>query len=254
MDGLQAHRLAEALLPLLREGLSGLPEALRALGEGLRAHRAYLFRLEEREGRWYASQLAEWAGVGATPQIQNPALQDLPMEEAGYGRWLRLFREDRAVAGPVRAFPESERPLLEAQEIQSLLVVPVRVDGALWGFLGVDDCQRERSFGPEEEAFLRTVAEALARVLDLFARHHSWTSSSSFPWTPPPSSSTSPGRRRSASPPTGASTPQAQASPEASSSGKGMWAKPPSPGKKWRWTTLAGSREATRSSPARRAC
>ncbi|SDE52508.1 diguanylate cyclase (GGDEF) domain-containing protein [Thermus arciformis] len=173
MDGLQAHRLAEALLPLLREGLSGLPEALRALGEGLRAHRAYLFRLEEREGRWYASQLAEWAGVGATPQIQNPALQDLPMEEAGYGRWLRLFREDRAVAGPVRAFPESERPLLEAQEIQSLLVVPVRVDGALWGFLGVDDCQRERSFGPEEEAFLRTVAEALARVLDLFARHHS---------------------------------------------------------------------------------
>ncbi|BAW00766.1 diguanylate cyclase [Thermus thermophilus] len=134
MDGLQAHRLAEALLPLLREGLSGLPEALRALGEGLRAHRAYLFRLEEREGRWYASQLAEWAGVVATPQIQNPALQSLPMEEAGYGRWLRLFREDRAVAGPVRAFPESERPLLEAQEIQRCPCGWTGPFGAFWGW------------------------------------------------------------------------------------------------------------------------
>ena len=151
MDGLRAHRLAEALLLLLREGLSGLPEALRALGEGLRAHRAYLFRLEERGGTWYTSQLAEWAGPEATPQTQNPALQDLPMEEAGYGRWLAAFLEDRAIAGPVATFPEAERPLLEAQEIQSLLVVPVRVDGALWGFLGVDDCRRARVFTREME-------------------------------------------------------------------------------------------------------
>ena len=69
----------------------------------------------------------------------------------------------------MRTFPQAERPLLEAQEIQSLLVVPVFVDGILWGFLGVDDCRRKRSFGPEEEALLRAVAEALARTLGLQA-------------------------------------------------------------------------------------
>ncbi|GAB5602659.1 EAL domain-containing protein [Thermus sp. FJN-A] len=171
MDGVQVARIAQALLPLLRRGLEGLPEALSALGRALQAHRAYLFRLEEREGTWYTSQLAEWAGPEATPQLRNPTLQDLPMEAAGYGRWLAAFLEDRAIAGPVATFPEAERPLLEAQEIQSLLVVPVRVDGALWGFLGVDDCRRARAFTREEEALLRTVAEAVARTLDLFARH-----------------------------------------------------------------------------------
>ena len=103
------------------------------------------------------------------PQIAHPDLKRVPMAKGGYGRWLRPFLENRAVSGPVRTFPQAERPLLEAQEIQSLLVVPVFVDGILWGFLGVDDCRRKRSFGPEEEALLRAVAEALARPLGVQA-------------------------------------------------------------------------------------
>ncbi|UZX15187.1 EAL domain-containing protein [Thermus sp. PS18] len=161
---------SQALLPLLRQGIKGLPQALEQVGRALRAHRAYLFRLEERQGIWYASQLSEWAGPDTTPQIQNPELQNLPVREKGYGRWLDRFLEDRAVAGPVASFPEEERPLLEAQGIQSLLVVPIWVEGRLWGFLGVDDCQRIREFAPEEEAFLRLVAEALARTLELWER------------------------------------------------------------------------------------
>ncbi|WP_243094116.1 bifunctional diguanylate cyclase/phosphodiesterase [Thermus thalpophilus] len=162
--------LPQALLPLLRQGLTGLPQALEGVAQALKAHRAYLFRLEERQGTWYTSQLAEWAGEGVSPQIQNPALQDLPMEEAGYGRWLRRFLANQSVGGPVAAFPQEEQPLLLAQEIQSLLVVPIFVEGRLWGFLGVDDCLRERQFTQEEEALLRLLAEALAQTLELWER------------------------------------------------------------------------------------
>ncbi|WP_298629652.1 GAF domain-containing protein, partial [uncultured Thermus sp.] len=170
MDAIWSPDLSQALLPLLRLGLEGLPQSLERTGRVLKAHRAYLFRLEERQGTWYTSQLAEWAESGTTPQLQNPQLQNLPIREAGYGRWLDLFLEGRAVAGPVASFPKEERPLLEAQDIQSLLVVPIWVEGKLWGFLGVDDCQRDRVFTPEEEASLRTVAEALARILELWER------------------------------------------------------------------------------------
>ncbi|WP_117237204.1 bifunctional diguanylate cyclase/phosphodiesterase [Thermus sediminis] len=171
MDRAQILPWSAPVLSLLRRGLSGLPEALGALAEALEAHRAYLFRLEEREGRWYTSQLAEWAGPGVTPQIQNPSLQNVPMREAGYGRWLEAFLRDQAIGGPVRSFPEEERPLLQAQEIQSLLAVPIWVESRPWGFLGVDDCERERAFTPEEEGLLRGVAEVLARTLELFEVH-----------------------------------------------------------------------------------
>jgi diguanylate cyclase (GGDEF)-like protein len=163
--------IPQTFLPLLRQGLSGLPKTLQALAEALKAHRSYLFRLKEQDGTWYASQVAEWAASDTAPQIQNPALQNLPLKEAGYTRWLEAFLQDRAFAGPVYSFPEAERPLLEAQDIQSLLVVPIWVEEGLWGFLGVDDCQQEGSFTPEEAAFLRGVAEVLARTLDLFERH-----------------------------------------------------------------------------------
>ena len=163
--------IPQTFLPLLRQGLSGLPETLQALAEALKAHRSYLFRLKEQDGTWYASQVAEWAASDTAPQIQNPALQNLPMKETGYTRWLEAFPQNQAIAGPVHSFPEAERPLLEAQDIQSLLVVPIWVEEGLWGFLGVDDCQQERSFTPEETAFLRGVAEVLARTLDLFERH-----------------------------------------------------------------------------------
>ena len=43
---------SQALLPLLRQGVKGLPQALEQVGRALRAHRAYLFRLEERQGIW----------------------------------------------------------------------------------------------------------------------------------------------------------------------------------------------------------
>ncbi|BDG23924.1 GAF domain-containing protein [Thermus thermophilus] len=105
------------------------------------------------------------------PQIANPDLKRVPMAKGGYGRWLRAFLENRAVSGPVRTFPQAERPLLEAQDIRSLLAVPVFWKGRLWGFLGVDDCRRERAFSAEEEAFLRTGAEVLALALDLVERH-----------------------------------------------------------------------------------
>lgn len=160
----------QPLLPLLRWGLKGLPQVLAQVGQSLRAHRAYLFRLEENQGTWYTSQLAEWAGPDTTPQLQNPTLQNVPVRENGYGRWLDHFLENRAVAGPVRSFPEGGRPLLEAQDIQSLIAVPIWVEGRLWGFLGVDDCQRERDFTVEEETLLRAVAEVLARILELWER------------------------------------------------------------------------------------
>lgn len=50
-------------------------------------------------------------------------------------------------------------------------MVPIWVEGELWGFLGVDDCERRRTFTPEEEGLLRVVAEMLARTLDLFEVH-----------------------------------------------------------------------------------
>jgi two-component sensor histidine kinase len=57
---------------------------------------------------------------------------------------MRLLTSYRPVFGIVEEFPESEQPLLAAQSILSLLVLPIFADGELWGFVGFDDCHRRK--------------------------------------------------------------------------------------------------------------
>ncbi|GAA6760228.1 sensor domain-containing protein [Thermus oshimai] len=169
MEALLGGWYLEAPLALLEKGAEGLGEALARLGEGLGVDRAYLFRLEAQEDGWYATQLAEWAREGITPQLENPILKRFPMAQ-GYGRWVERFLEGKPIQGAVRTFPEEERPLLEAQDIQALLAVPVFLERRLWGFLGVDACREVRAFREDEVELLKGLARVLALSLNLLER------------------------------------------------------------------------------------
>jgi PAS domain S-box-containing protein len=135
---------------------------LAALGRAAGADRAYVFRhYKDADLVWRMSQLAEWNGGDVEPQIDNPALQALPLEESGFGRWQRELGAGRMITGVVEDFPESERALLKAQDIQSLMVVPVVVKGAAWGMVGFDACRSKRIWADWEAALLRSVATTI---------------------------------------------------------------------------------------------
>lgn len=144
-----------------------LDRVLERLGTAASANRAYFFenRISE-NGRVMASQLAEWTAPGVEPQIHNPDLQDVVYIDAGMERWAELMRDRQPVHGLVHEFPESERGILEAQDIRSLFVMPV-FSGANWvGFLGFDDCENQRHWSRPEFDALFTSAEALGAAIE----------------------------------------------------------------------------------------
>ncbi len=149
--------------------LSGkeIPEALAALGEGTQVDRVYVFFLHPhpQTGETACSQLWEWCREGVEPQIGNPELQNLPVERAGFARWLSELAAGRLIFGDVAQFPESERPLLEAQAIQSILVAPIVQQGQLWGFLGFDSVRTPRMWRREEREALLAAAAAIGEQL-----------------------------------------------------------------------------------------
>lgn len=143
---------------------------LEGLGETLGVSRAYVFRYE-RGDRLMVSQVREWVAPGVVPQIDNPDLQGLDLHDAGFGRWARELLEDGVLAGPVATFPPAEQPLLEAQAIQSLIVVPIWFQDEAWGFLGFDDCERPRTWSEAEADALRHAAALLAESIEQAARN-----------------------------------------------------------------------------------
>jgi len=140
-------------------------DVLRILGEATRVSRVYIFEVELRDGLECVSQRYEWCADGVTPQIDNPGLQAVPLEEAGYTRWGALLRAGQPVFGDIEDFPESERPLLELQEIKSILVQPIFEGKRWWGFMGFDACAALQSWERVEVDTLRIASLLLGSTM-----------------------------------------------------------------------------------------
>ncbi|MDR3361679.1 MAG: GAF domain-containing protein [Desulfovibrio sp.] len=65
-------------------------------------------------------------------------------------------RQDE-ILSTINEVSEKEKAFLGPHHILSILVAPVFVKDAFWGFVSCDDCRRERYFSREEECLLRSV-------------------------------------------------------------------------------------------------
>ena len=133
---------------------------LAALGTAANADRCYMFHIHAHPvlGTPAMSQAAEWNSGAAPPQIQNPQLQNFSFHENGYGRWLPELLAGHVISGTVDEFPATEQPMLIAQDIRSLVVVPIFTGEQLTGFLGFDACHEDRVWENWEISILRSAA------------------------------------------------------------------------------------------------
>ncbi|MDS4029360.1 MAG: PAS domain S-box protein [Candidatus Contendobacter sp.] len=166
----QRDRVLRATADTLALLLSGrdlgetIGAALATLGQAVGVDRAYIFEnhADPTTGALLASQRYEWCADGATPQIDNPELQNMPYDV--FPGWDATLTNGAAIKGLVRELPEAVRAMMEPQAIRSLLLLPIQIDDRFWGFIGFDDCHTDRIWSPVEETMLRTAAVALGHT------------------------------------------------------------------------------------------
>jgi PAS domain S-box-containing protein len=158
-------RVAEGLLAA-RDWERDIGAALGELGAAAAVDRIYVFECRvDRRGVLRSSQRYEWVADGIAPEIANEELQNVPLREVGFGRWEECLGSGEVIQGHVRDFPASERVLLEAQQIRSLLIVPIFAESGWWGFVGFDECRQEREWSAAEVDALRTAAGILGGAI-----------------------------------------------------------------------------------------
>lgn len=138
---------------------------LEQMGRAADASRVYIFAERIDNGVSLLDQRYEWVAESVQAQIENPNLQNLPWREVGFARWADELEQHRTISGPVREFPASEQELLKQQEILSVAIIPIAIEERLWGFIGFDDCQRERRWGEAELDALRAAAGIFGAAL-----------------------------------------------------------------------------------------
>ncbi|MDO5111988.1 MAG: PAS domain-containing protein [Clostridia bacterium] len=121
----------------------GIAETLQKLLSYFSADRAYVFELNHEKR--IADNTYEVCAFGVRPEKEN--LQGVPFDVMSF--WIRAFDEDSYIDIPdVSALSEArakEKAVLQAQGIRSLVAVPLRRDGDVIGFLGIDDPRQQQT-------------------------------------------------------------------------------------------------------------
>jgi PAS domain S-box-containing protein len=159
---LEAIAKATARLVQGENLVANINEALEIIGKATEANRVYIFwnHFDPDYKLPLMSQSFEWTDGTVKPQIDNPYLQSLPYE-IECPRWYALLSSGKVVKGNIKDFPEQEKTSLGAKGIKSLIAIPVMIDNSFWGFIGFDDCGKERSWSHIEETLLSAAANSI---------------------------------------------------------------------------------------------
>ena len=153
----------------LREAASweeSVQEVLERLGRAAGVSRVYIFEnYTGADGATWTTQRYEWVAPGVSAQIDNPLLEAFPYRAAGWERWEETLGRGETLHGHVREFPEAERQELKAQDIESIMAVPIFVEWEWWGFIGFDECLAEREWSATETEALEAAADTLGAAI-----------------------------------------------------------------------------------------
>jgi PAS domain S-box-containing protein len=164
-QALSAVAFVAARFLAARSLTEAVPDALARLGEATAVSRMYVMRNRDEGGRLVCDMVNEWVAPGVPPQIRNPLLHAFDYEAMGFGRWIAVLSAGETIAANVRDLPGSERPALEAEDVGSVVCVPVFVDRSWWGSLGFVQVGEERDWTGPEIDVLKAAAGILGAAI-----------------------------------------------------------------------------------------
>ncbi len=163
--GIQQKALNAALESILlsQDFPTAIQEVLRLIGEHAQADRAYIFTRDY--DKQCIDNTFEWTAGGIEPEIDH--LQNLPLSpawEAALEGHEIIFSADVLNETECAAVVEA-RDILLPQQIQSLLIAGIWLDGVLWGFIGFDFVRQTIAYPEIAEKMLTASAHLIEIAL-----------------------------------------------------------------------------------------
>ncbi|HEY1298430.1 MAG TPA: ATP-binding protein, partial [Chloroflexota bacterium] len=161
---MQAVAFAAENLLTTPEWEHSIDDVLRQLGAATGVSRVYIVPNDTSDTDLREVTNHEWTADGVAPRADIPAHGSY-LQSVGLGRWEQILRDGGIIQGDLRSFPSDEQRMLAAQGVCSLVLVPIFVGSAWWGFIGFDDCSEERMWPPSLVEALKTAAGTLGAAI-----------------------------------------------------------------------------------------
>lgn len=165
--------VADALEHFLRaeDWEETMARVLADLGQAARVSRVCIFANERDDnGHLLSSLRYEWNAPGIPsrlPQLEEYAeLRRHVWQDGPFRHWAERFARGEIIVGNLSDFSPEEAEALAAYGLRATVAVPIFVRGEWWGFIGFDECTRERTWTSAEVDALRAAASLFAAALE----------------------------------------------------------------------------------------
>ena len=144
-----------------------LQEAFGIIAQTVEADRMYYFGADKDPltGEILISQKVEWCSKIASPQIDNPELQKMPIKKVEEIT-SPLTRNLPFTATLSNLEEGTLKEIFIDEHIKSMLLLPIFLEDQLFGFVGFDDCTTERIWKEEEISFLKSLTQNLTNAFE----------------------------------------------------------------------------------------
>ena len=143
--------------------------SLRILGEAVGVSRTYIFEntLSPADENIVISQSHEWVAKGITTQIKNKRSQNLTTSI--FEEFLPHLQTKEPFEATISQLEDESviKQIFVLQDIKSILIVPVFHRDRFWGFIGYDDCIKERQWPEDELLLLKSFGNSLSSALEI---------------------------------------------------------------------------------------
>ncbi|MDR1030482.1 MAG: response regulator [Treponema sp.] len=166
------HTINDAASLLLASDLYQFNDAINRgmemMARSVTIDRLYIWKNLVPNGPHEYTQLFCWFNpdMAAQPEILPRDQQSLQGSyTTSFPEWETNFSLGECINSPVKDLAPLEQKRLQQYGIHSILVIPVFLQDAFWGFLSFADCHKERYFSKDEEAILRSGSLLLANAV-----------------------------------------------------------------------------------------
>jgi PAS domain S-box-containing protein len=140
-----------------------LSEIFNLIGDTIGADRIYYF--ENDISKNLTSQKTEWVRVGIPPQIDNPILQNLPLEN--YALITDILLQNKVFKKIISEIEDPEvLAFLSSQAILSIILFPITIKNKFFGFIGFDDCTHEQIWSDDKINILFSLSTNVANAIE----------------------------------------------------------------------------------------
>ncbi len=153
---------SQVLLANIEEREEALTETLYEFLVATDVSRIYICKnfTDNVAGKTYFQQTHEMCALAVPPKIDDPALQYVSYDN-GLARWKEQLSHGKSAWGTLKTLSPPEQKYLKLRQAQSVLLLPVWVEGRWYGFIGLDDLITGREWRAEDIQLLQTAVDLI---------------------------------------------------------------------------------------------